>query len=478
MIPAEARALFRTTSFRVAVAFALFFAGAAALLMAGLYVATVGRLAAETDAAVRREMSALIAIQREEGAAGLNAAVIERSSGEEFWLYVLVQPNGQALSGNLDAAPVDLSAVRRPAPDVAPTVQQASFARFEFERPALLSGLPERRSARGLFIAFEDGYGVFVGRDLGDGAPLVQAITQAIGFGAAGTIAMALIGGLLVARQAARRADELSQTARAVMGGNLRERALVRGRGDEFDRLAQDMNAMLDRIERLIQAARTTGDSVAHDLRSPLARLRARLESALAADPRAQQAALGDAVEAIDDIIATFNAVLRLSRLESGQGGRLEACDAGEIARGMGELFEPAFEDKNLAFATEITDHLTLMADRALLQQALTNLLDNAIKYTPEGGGVTLRARRTRAGAVELSVTDTGPGIPEADRARALDRFVRLDSARTAPGAGIGLSLAVAVAELHGGRLELSDGAGGPQAPGLRAALILPGARP
>jgi signal transduction histidine kinase len=475
MNPAEARTLFRTTSFRVAVAFALFFGGAAALLMAWLYVATVGRLASDTDAAVRRELASLIAVHEEGGAAGLNAAVIERSAGEEAWLYVLVQPSGVALSGNLDAAPVDLSAVRRPNPDASPIVAQATFARFEFERPAPLTGEPQRRSARGLFLAFGDGYGVFVGRDLGDGAPLVQAITQAIGFGAAGTIALALIGGLLVARQAARRADELSQTARAVMDGDLRERARVRGRGDEFDRLAQDLNAMLDRIERLMQAARTTGDSVAHDLRSPLARLRTRLESALSAGPQAQEAALGEAVEAIDDIIATFNAVLRLSRLESGQGGRFALCDAGEIAREMAELFEPAFEDKALAFAAEVSDGLTLKADRALLQQALTNLLDNAIKYTPEGGGVTLRARRMRAGAVELSVTDTGPGIPEADRARALERFVRLDSARTAQGAGIGLSLAAAVAELHGGRLELSDGAGDPLAPGLRAALILPG---
>jgi signal transduction histidine kinase len=218
---------------------------------------------------------------------------------------------------------------------------------------------------------------------------------------------------------------------------------------------------------------------VAHDLRSPLARMRSRLEVALdgPADPAALKAALERGVSDVDAVIGTFDAVLRLSRLESGQGGRLTEVDVSALVGELGELYEPVFEDKGLAFACEVAPGLVLAADRSLLAQAVTNLLDNALKYTP-AGGVTLRARATRAGAVEVSVTDTGPGVPEADRERVKERFVRLDKARTEQGSGLGLALTSAVAELHGGRLELTDGAGGPDAPGLRAALVLGGPRP
>lgn len=472
-------ALLRTTSFRVAIAFAGLFAGSAALLLAWIYVATVGRMAADADQAVEREMGLMLQLYAEGGVGAVNAEVVQRAAASELWLYVLIRPDGAAMSGNLSAVPIDLGRVRRVPAGGAPDLAGAVVARFAYERPDPADGRITARAARGRFVALPGDYGVFVARDLGDGATFAGSVSRAVALGGAGFVFLALVGGYFSARQAARRAGDLTATTQAVMAGNLRTRAPVRRAGDEFDQLALDLNAMLDRLERLVAAARTTGDSVAHDLRSPLARLRGRLEAALDGpeEPAPLKAALERGVSDVDAVIGTFDAVLRLSRLESGQGGRLAPVDVSELVAELGELYEPAFEDKGLSFACETAPGLTLDADRSLLAQAVTNLLDNALKYTP-AGGVTLRARATRAGAVEVSVTDTGPGVPEADRERVKERFVRLDEARTEQGSGLGLALASAVAELHGGRLELSDGAGDPAAPGLRAALVLGSQRP
>jgi signal transduction histidine kinase len=467
-------ALLRTTTFRVAIAFAGLFAGSAALLLAWIYVATVGRMASDADQAVQREMGLLLQRHAEGGVGALNAELVQRAAASELWLYVLIRPDGRALSGNLSAVPIDLGGVRRVPPGGAADPREAIVSQFAYERPDPADGRLTPRAARGRFVALPGDYGVFVARDLGDGATFAAAVSRAVALGGAGFVLLALIGGYLSARQAARRAGDLTATTQAVMAGNLGTRAPVRRAGDEFDQLARDLNAMLDRLERLVAAARTTGDSVAHDLRSPLARMRSRLEAALdgPAEPAALKAALERGVADVDAVIGTFDAVLRLSRLESGQGGRLTEVDVSALVEELGELYEPVFEDKGLAFACETATGLKLAADRSLLAQAVTNLLDNALKYTPSGG-VTLRARATRAGAVEISVTDTGPGVPEADRERVKERFVRLDKARTEQGSGLGLALASAVAELHGGRLELTEGAGDPSAPGLRAALVL-----
>jgi signal transduction histidine kinase len=293
-------------------------------------------------------------------------------------------------------------------------------------------------------------------------------------------VVLGLSGGVLVSRNVSRSMAGLAGVLEAVNKGNLAARAPVRGTRDEFDELAQGLNDMLDRLERSMAGHKHAGDAIAHDLRSPLTRLRARLEAAYLdveagkGDPtRALEQALTDT----DGVLKTFNAVLSIARLQAaGTAPDPVLFDPGELAADISELYEPLCEDKGIDFAAELTKGLQVRANREFMAQALANLLDNAVKYTPAGGAIMLRVRRRSSGEVEFSVTDTGPGVPEADRSRVIERFVRLENSRNTSGAGLGLSLVAAVAEAHGGRLELDEGPGrvGESGPGLRVAFILP----
>ena len=227
---------------------------------------------------------------------------------------------------------------------------------------------------------------------------------------------------------------------------------------------------------------RHAGDAIAHDLRSPLTRLRARLEAAYLdveagrGDPKE---ALVQAVEDTDGVLKTFQAVLAIARLQAaGAAPDPTAFDLAELAADVAELYEPLCEEKGLEFGSELTRGVMVRANRDFVAQALANVLDNALKYTPAGGAVMLRVRRRASGEAEASVTDTGPGVAAADRARVVERFVRLEHSRNATGSGLGLSLVAAVAEAHSGRLELDEGPGkvGEFGPGLRVALVLPSA--
>lgn len=483
------RALARTTTFRVAIAFAGLFAGFSLLLLGYIYATTVGRLGLEAEQAARAEMVELRGVWAESGAAGLNMAVIDRAARATGGLYVLITPRGDVMSGNIDAVPLDLSRIERP--QAGEAVPDPVFASFNYFRPDPETGVVEERQARGWFAPGPDGFGLFVARDLGPGYQIASQVARVVWSGSAAVLAFALVGGFMAARQAASRVDELSRTARAVMAGDLSRRAAVRparpGEGDEFDTLTLELNAMLARIEKLVASSRTIGDSVAHDLRSPLSRLRGRLEAAAAdgaLDGEGLREVLDQAVADLDAVVGTFNAVLRLSRLEAGEGVRAEAVDLSALAGEVADLFEPAVTEAGLAFEDDIALGITVRGDRSLLAQALTNLIDNAIKYTaaaegaelpvgPPTGRVRVFLNRRSDGRIALGVADTGPGIPPEQRARALERFVRLDEARSTPGTGIGLSLAAAVAEAHGGVLELADGLGGETGPGLQAAVLL-----
>lgn len=480
------QALARTTTFRVAIAFAGLFAGFSLLLLGYIYATTVGRLGLEAEQAARAEMVELRGVWAESGAAGLNMAVIDRAARATGGLYVLITPRGDVMSGNIDAVPLDLSRIDRP--QAGEPMPDPVFASFNYFRPDPETGVVEERQARGWFAPGPDGFGLFVARDLGPGYQIASQVARVVWSGSAAVLAFALVGGFMAARQAAGRVEELSRTARAVMAGDLSRRAAVRparpGEGDEFDTLTLELNAMLARIEKLVASSRTIGDSVAHDLRSPLSRLRGRLEAAAAdtaMDNEALRDVLDQAVADLDAVVGTFNAVLRLSRLEAGEGVRAEPVDLSALAGEVADLFEPAVTEAGLAFEDDIALGITVRGDRSLLAQALTNLIDNAIKYTaaaapagaePPTGRVKVSLRRRPDGRIALAVADTGPGIPPDQRARALERFVRLDDARSTPGTGIGLSLAAAVAEAHGGELELADGLG---TPGLAASLLLRG---
>jgi signal transduction histidine kinase len=271
-----------------------------------------------------------------------------------------------------------------------------------------------------------------------------------------------------MSRNLLRRLDQTNSSAAEIMAGNLTRRLPVSRAGDEFDSLAKNLNRMLDRIERLMKGMREVTDSVAHDLRSPLNRLRNRLEGMLKHLPQEAEASeMESAIGEIDRLIATFNSLLLIAEAEAGlERSAMQRVDLSALARDVCELYAPVAEEGGLSLDTELAPPIEIDGNWNLLSQALANLVDNAIKYTPAGGRVTIATGRNNGGAV-LSVADTGPGIPEEDRTRALERFVRLEASRNSAGSGLGLSLVAAVARLHEARLELSD-----NHPGLRASMV------
>ena len=292
-------------------------------------------------------------------------------------------------------------------------------------------------------------------------------------------VILGIAGGLFVMRRVLQRVDAMTATAQTIMAGDLSGRLPIAGTGDEFDVLAANLNVMLDRIEALMSGLREVSDNIAHDLKTPLTRLRNRCEEALrtAEDEAQYRTALEGTIEESDGLIRTFNALLMIARAESGQArDNMRDFDAAEVARGVGELYEPLADEKGLILTIDAPAAAPVRGNRELISQALANLVDNAIKYAapgaalPDGERPEIRIQASSEGdRILLTVADRGPGIPESDRARALERFVRLEQSRSKPGSGLGLSLASAVARLHGGELKLED-----NHPGLRTVISLP----
>jgi signal transduction histidine kinase len=459
--------IFRTTTFRMTLLFLAVFAMSAAAFLFYAWFATAGEVTRRADAEITREMDSLEAVYRRGGADALNQALIERAGGERPFLYLLLDKDGKRMTGSIAESPVD---------EPGPGETWAGFSVTDID----MDGGEIKRPARGLQQQLEGGETLFVGADVGESRGFVSGIVNALWGAGALVIVLGLAGGAIVSRNVSRHMAGLTDTVAAVRGGDLKARARIRGVQDEYDELAEGLNEMLDRLERSMGGLRHAGDAIAHDLRSPLTRLRARMESALIeveagkGDPKQ---ALVQALDDADGVLSTFNAVLAIARLQAaGQAPDQTHFDPGQLAADIAELYEPLCEDKGLDFKAELTPQLTVKAARPILTQALTNIIDNAIKYTPPGGAVMLRVRRRSSGEIEFSVTDTGPGVPEEHRARVVQRFVRLENSRSEPGSGLGLSLVAAVAEAHGGRLELDEGPGeyNGSGPGLRVALVLP----
>jgi signal transduction histidine kinase len=461
----------RTTPFRLTLLFLALFAGAASVFVGYIYIATAGEANRAADAAIAREAHSLEEVYAQGGFNALNEAVIERSSSTRGFLYLVMDARGQPVSGDIAKSPLV----------EAPSDNDKAWASFGFTETEL-DGSTQRRPARGMEERLPGGELLFVGADVGEAQSYVVKVRDALLGAAALVIVLGLAGGIFVARDVARNMSALNDVIAAARSGNLAARAKVRGADDELDELATGLNDMLERLERSIAGLRHAGDAIAHDLRSPLTRLRARMEAALIeveagrGDP---VAALRQALDEADGVLRTFGAVLAIARLEAAATPPDPVLfDPAELAADVAELYEPVSEEKGIEFQAELTGGLKVRGNREFLAQAIANLLDNAVKYTPEGGAIMLRVRRRASGEVEITVTDTGPGVPEADRARVIDRFVRLENSRNAPGAGLGLSLVAAVARVHGGRLELDEGPGSVdgKGPGLRAALVLPSA--
>ncbi len=457
-------ALFRTTTFRLALAQAGIVLSFVVALLLYVYFATVGQLERDSDLLADQEYAALERAYAEGGIRRLNQEVVERGARQGPFLYVLAESNGVVVTGDFQQLP----ALPR---------EQVERIDFSFERIDA-EGAPQRGRARGQVGRVLNGPILLVARDLGDSAVISGRITQTLWTVALLGVLLSVASGLMASWLATRRVEVLVDTAREVMTGDLTRRAPVRGDGDEFDKLAEAFNAMLDRLDQLMQTMRTAGDAIAHDLRSPVTRFRQKLEAALERPPNSEidREALRKAIDEADNLLGMFAGVLRLARVEASSNWRFEPIDATAIVRELVEFYEPAAEEVGLALRGEIAEGLALRGEGGLFAQAVSNLIENAIKYTPAGGQIDVRASLRADGRIELLVLDDGPGIAPGDRDRVLERFVRLESARTTPGAGLGLSLVAAVARLHRGGLHLRDGLGDDEHRGLGVALVLPAA--
>jgi len=457
-------ALLRTTTFRLALAQAGVVLLFVVALLVYVYFATIGQLVADSDILADQEYAALERAYAEGGIRRLNQEVVERAARDGPLLYVLAEGNGTVITGDFPQLPAAASEA----------VQRIDFS-FETTNS---DGAPQRARARGQIGRLLNGPILLVARDLSDSAAITGRITQVLWTVAILGVFFSVASGLMASWFATHRVEALSSTARDVMAGDLKRRAPVRGEGDEFDALAEAMNAMLDRLERLMQVSRTAGDAIAHDLRSPLTRFRQKLEAALEApaDSASDREALRKALEEADSLLDMFAAVLKLARVESNPNWRLERIDASDILRELVDFYEPAAEEQGRTLRGDIAAGLYVNGEPGLFTQAVSNLVENALKYTPVGGHIELTAVRRSDGRLEIAVSDDGPGILPVDRDRVLERFVRLESARSSPGAGLGLSLVAAVARLHKGGLHLRDGLDNVGGKGLGAALVLPAA--
>ncbi len=464
-------AFLRTSTFRFTILAAALFALSAFVLLAFVYESTAGVFTRQTDALLARQIADFKAAFDRGGINAVNKIVVEHSTGRDPFLYVFTRPGGKFVSGNLSALP---RAVPKP----------GSNRRFTYKFYNPDTGVKETHRARGSLIRFPGDYMLLVARDTEEESTLINRISRAVWIAAALVLALGLISGALISRRFAARLDSLNDVARDVMAGDLKRRAPRNHTGDELDELAANLNAMLSQIEQLMAATRHAGDSIAHDLRSPLTRMRNRLEAQLRTgknlDAKEAETALHRTLDDADELLQTFNSVLRIARLEAGeQRENYSRMDPAPLLHDMAEMFEPVAEDTGLVFESEIEEGLFIRADQGLLAQALSNIIDNALKYTPAGGAVVLRLRKQRDGRVAISVTDTGPGVPEDKRDAIFKRFVRLEESRTQAGSGLGLALVSAVAKAHGAELVISDGAGVGEegGPGLHIALIFPPVR-
>jgi signal transduction histidine kinase len=453
------RRLLRTNAFRLAALYLTLFATSVLALLAFIYWSTANFIEQQTEATLDAEIAGLAEQYEQRGLSGLVQVIAERSAGErgDAMIYLITDPQSHPLAGNLSAWPN--AEVIRP-----------GWIGFPVEIKR--GGRQETHAARGTTFTIPGGYRLLVGRDLRDAAAFRRRVTGTLAWAGLLTLGLGLAGGIFISRNMLRRVEAVSNTAARIIHGDLGQRVKLTGSGDEFDQLATNLNAMLDQIERLMEGMRQVTDNIAHDLRTPLSRLRSRLEVTLLERPDTAryEEAMRQTIGEADHLLGTFTALLSIAEAEAGSNrAGMETIDLAEIAGSVAELYEPFAEEKGLTLEVDAEQPVMVRGDRHLIAQAVANLVDNAIKYTPNGR-VHLSVARGPGGA-RLEVVDSGPGIPPDRRDAVFDRFVRLEGSRSTPGNGLGLSLVRAVARLHGGNVTLSDN--GP-APGLRAVLTLP----
>ncbi|MFO1149259.1 MAG: ATP-binding protein [Alsobacter sp.] len=460
--------LVRTTAFKLSAAYLVIFVVFAAFILG--YVSFNARrlLMAQASGTVQAEIQGLAEQYNSGGMRRLLNIIERRSNQPGSSLYLLVGPGGTKLAGNIENLP---DALRLEAGE-----HEITYLTSQEEETN-----PRPHQALVRVIQLPGGFTLLVGRDLGEGDRFRTVVRRAFGWSLGLVIVLALLGGWFVTSRVLGRIDSMTATTRGIMTGDLSGRLTVAGSNDEFDRLAENLNLMLDRIEELMQGLREVSDNIAHDLKTPLTRLRNGAEEALrtARTVDDYRGTLEATIEEADNLIRIFNALLMIARAEAGNSREgMVDFNIADVARDVAELYEPVADEAGIPLRVEVPADLPMHGSRELVGQAIANLVDNAIKYaapavaarTAGGPAVDVAIGGVRLGdMIEISVADRGPGIPAEDRVRVVERFVRLEGARTRPGFGLGLSLASAVARLHGGTLRLED-----NAPGLRVVISLP----
>jgi len=444
-MPALAPRLFRTSTFRLSLLYVALFGISMIAVLSFVYFATVNNMIRITDETIQRELDDLLDEYKHGGPHHLQNIINARLKEDQVggWVYLLADNAYRPIAGNVSTWPAEAT-------------QSGRWMRFTMARRQ------EQYTMRALSVALPNGELLLVGMDIRPAEKFRVTMIQAALWGAALTLALGICGGYLMSRNMLRRLDVLNKGAERIMRGNLSLRMPLVGSDDEFDRLAQTLNSMLQEIERLIASIRGVTTNLAHDLRSPLTRIKSRLELALAGGADASQLRheIQYTILETDQLLVTFNALLSIAEAEGGAArANFRQLNLWEIAEDVTDLYRPMAEEQGLDLALQGEGSVMITGHRQLLLQALLNLVDNAVKYT-RAGKIIIEVLQEDHAAV-LRVVDTGPGIPPEDRARVLEQFVRLDPARTQRGNGLGLSLVAAIARLHNAELILEENPGG-----------------
>lgn len=441
------RVLFRTTAVRLSALYLILFSLCAVFLV--FYVTGMSErlLEQQTRDAITAEVSQIEAVYDRAGMSGLLRSLERRARQPGANLYVIAGPSGEILAGNVAGLQPGLL------DDEGWKSEPFRYRRFTDESRG------ESHVALAQVLLLDNGLRILVGHDLQEPEKFRVLVRQAlvVALGVMGFGALVIWFG--IGRNALKRIDRMSEASTKIMAGDLSQRLPTSGSGDEFDRLSESLNAMLERIEKLNEGLRQVSDNIAHDLKTPLTRLRNKAEAALSSKEGASQGgALEEIIAESDQLIRTFNALLMISRVEAGSAvAEMSDVDLSQIVADCVELYEPAAEDKALKLEADILPGVVISGNRELIGQALGNLMDNAIKYAEGAANPLIQVAITKSGTeAVLTVADHGPGIPESMYREVLKRFVRLDESRSKPGTGLGLSLVEAVMEMHRGSLTLS----------------------
>lgn len=445
-------------TFRLALIYTLIFGISVGALFYFVYFSTTSFVVQQKEAAIDADVTGFQETFERSGVTGLIIAVNRRAnpSTNRDGIYLMVDSVGNTLAGNLRSWPRNAVG-----DDVWVNFSISDLRRAEAETADV-------RAKQFMVEGGQQNYMLLVGRDVRDAREFRSRLLDSLNVGLAITLALGLLGGLIFSSTIMRRIQAITRTCRSIMSGDLSQRVAIPRQNDELGQLSLSINAMLDQIERLMTGMRQVSDNIAHDLRTPLTRLRSRLESAARHmdDPKERET-IEDAISDADSLLATFAALLRIARAEAGSQRNFVDINLNALAEEVIDLYGPLAEDKGLNFITQFEPGLTARGDPNLIGQALANLIDNAVKYTDTGSVAV--ALTSQGGRPAFVVADTGPGVPEAYRGKVLERLFRLEQSRTSPGSGLGLSLVAAVAKSHGMDLVLED-----NMPGLRVILRFP----